>query len=158
MSSAPRGISNSDWGPGPLVIFPTAQGTPYQFQFHVSDKPAAVGHTLTIGPTGGGKTTLFSFLIAQSMRHPKLKAFFFDRNKGAEIFTLATGGKYITMQGKEKNETNFLAHLNPLKMSDTAANRGFLRRWLSMISEQSDPLSEDEIARAVSVNFDYLVD
>ena len=158
MSSAPRGISNSDWGPGPLVIFPTAQGTPYQFQFHVSDKPAAVGHTLTIGPTGGGKTTLFSFLIAQSMRHPKLKAFFFDRNKGAEIFTLATSGKYITMQGKEKNETNFLAHLNPLKMSDTAANRGFLRRWLSMISEQSDPLSEDEIARAVSVNFDYLAD
>ena len=158
MSSAPRGISNSDWGPGPLVIFPTAQGTPYQFQFHVSDKPAAVGHTLTIGPTGGGKTTLFSFLIAQSMRHPKLKAFFFDRNKGAEIFTLATGGKYITMQGKEKNETNFLAHLNPLKMSDTAANRGFLRRWFAIISEQSDPLSEDEIARAVSVNFDYLVD
>ena len=158
MSSAPRGISNSDWGPGPLVIFPTAQGTPYQFQFHVSDKPAAVGHTLTIGPTGGGKTTLFSFLIAQSIRHQKLKAFFFDRNKGAEIFTLATGGKYVTMQGKEKNETNFLAHLNPLKMSDTAANRGFLRRWLAMISEQSDPLSEDEIARAVSVNFDYLVD
>ena len=158
MSSAPRGISNSDWGPGPLVIFPTAQGTPYQFQFHVSDKPAAVGHTLTIGPTGGGKTTLFSFLIAQSMRHQKLKAFFFDRNKGAEIFTLATGGKYVTMQGKEKNETNFLAHLNPLKMSDTAANRGFLRRWLAMISEQSDPFSEDEIARAVSVNFDYLVD
>ena len=158
MSSAPRGISNSDWGPGPLVIFPTAQGTPYQFQFHVSDKPAAVGHTLTIGPTGGGKTTLFSFLIAQSMRHPKLKAIFFDRNKGAEIFTLATGGKYITMQGKEKNETGFLAHLNPLKMSDTAANRGFLRRWLAMISEQSDPISDDEIARAVSVNFDYLVD
>ena len=134
MSSAPRGISNSDWGLGPLVIFPTAQGTPYQFQFHVSDKPAAVGHTLTIGPTGGGKTTLFSFLIAQSMRHQKLKAFFFDRNKGAEIFTLATGGKYITMQGKEKNETNFLAHLNPLNMSDTAANRGFLRRLLAMIS------------------------
>ena len=96
-------INFCDWGPGPLVVFPTAQGTPYMFQFHVSDKPAAVGHTLTIGPTGGGKTTLFSFLIAQSLRHPKLKAFFFDRNKGAEIFTLSTGGKYITMRGKEKN-------------------------------------------------------
>jgi type IV secretion system protein VirB4 len=104
MSSQPRGVENSDWGKGPLVVFPTAQGTPYQFQFHVSDKPAAVGHTLTIGPTGGGKTTLFSFLIAQSLRHPKLKAFFFDRNKGAEIFTLAAGGKYITMHGKEKDE------------------------------------------------------
>ncbi|MBO4746217.1 MAG: hypothetical protein J5613_04080 [Alphaproteobacteria bacterium] len=158
MSSTPRGISNSDWGPGPLVIFPTAQGTPYQFQFHVSDKPAAVGHTLTIGPTGGGKTTLFSFLIAQSLRHKKLKAFFFDRNKGAEIFTLAVGGKYITMQSKEKSDTAFLTHLNPLKMPDTMANRAFLRRWFAMISEQGDANSADEIARAVSVNFDYLSD
>ena len=158
MSSTPRGIANSDWGPGPLVVFPTAQGTPYQFQFHVSDKPAAVGHTLTIGPTGGGKTTLFSFLIAQSLRHKKLKAFFFDRNKGAEIFTLATGGKYVTMQGKDKDNSKFLAHLNPLKMSDNAANRAFLRRWFAMISEQNDALSADEIARAVSVNYDYLSD
>ena len=162
MSSQPRGVENSDWGPGPLVVFPTAQGTPYQFQFHVSDKPAAVGHTLTIGPTGGGKTTLFSFLIAQSLRHPKLKAFFFDRNKGAEIFTLAVGGKYVTMHGKEKNtdpmEQTFLTHLNPLKMPDTAANRAFLRRWFAIISGQSDAASADEIARAVSVNFDYLSD
>lgn len=158
MSTQPRGVANSDWGPGPLVVFPTAQGTPYQFQFHVSDKPAAVAHTLTIGPTGGGKTTLFSFLIAQSLRHPKLKAFFFDRNKGAEIFTLSVGGKYITMQGKEKNAVNnsFLTHLNPLKMPDNAANRAFLRRWFSIITGQSDANSADEIARAVSVNFDYL--
>ena len=162
MSSTPRGVANSDWGAGPLVIFPTAQGTPYQFQFHVSDKPAAVGHTLTIGPTGGGKTTLFSFLIAQSLRFPKLKAFFFDRNKGAEIFTLAVDGKYITMQGKEKNTdpmaNSFQTHLNPLLMPDSAANRAFLRRWFAIISGQNDPQSADEIARAVSVNFDYLSD
>ena len=160
LSSMPTGIKNSDWGPGPLVIFPTAQGTPYQFQFHVSDKPAAVGHTLTIGPTGGGKTTLFSFLIAQSLRHEKLKAFFFDRNKGAEIFTLAVGGKYITMNNKEKDSTKdmFLTHLNPLKMPDTASNRAFLRRWFSMITNLDDVESQDEIARAVSVNFDYLSD
>ena len=162
MSTQPTGVENSDWGPGPLVVFPTAQGTPYQFQFHVSDKPAAVGHTLTIGPTGGGKTTLFSFLIAQSLRHPKLKAFFFDRNKGAEIFTLAVGGKYITMQGKEKvknpTEQSFVTHLNPLKMPDSAANRAFLRRWFAIISGQNDAVSADEIARAVSVNFDYLGD
>ena len=158
LSSMPKGIKDCDWGPGPLVTFPTAQGTPYQFQFHVSDKPVAVGHTLTIGPTGGGKTTLFSFLIAQSLRHPKLKAFFFDRNRGAEIFTLSIDGKYITMNGKEKDaaQNTFLTHLNPLKMPDTAANRAFLRRWFAMITGQTDVLSGDEIARAVSVNFDYL--
>ena len=131
MSTQPRGVANCDWGPGPLVVFPTAQGTPYQFQFHVSDKPAAVAHTLTIGPTGGGKTTLFSFLIAQSLRHPKLKAFFFDRNKGAEIFTLSVGGKYITMQGKEKNATDnsFLTHLNPCVFASVVCNyNGAIRR------------------------------
>ena len=162
MDFVPRGHANSDWGHGPLVVFPTAQGTPYQFQFHVSEQPAAVGHSLTIGPTGGGKTTLYSFLIAQALRHQKLKAFFFDRNKGAEIFTLATGGKYITMQGREKNkdenEKSFETHLNPFKMADTVANRAFLRRWLAMISGQTDVMSADEIARAVSVNFDYLQD
>ena len=158
MSSTPRGVANSDWGPGPLVVFPTAQGTPYQFQFHVSDKPAAVAHTLAIGPTGGGKTTLFSFLIAQSLRHKKLKAFFFDRNKGAEIFTLSVGGKYVTMVGKDKEKSadSFNTHLNPLKMPDTAENRAFLRRWFAMITGNDDPGSADEIARAVSVNFDYL--
>jgi type IV secretion system protein VirB4 len=125
----------------------------------VSDAPFSVGHTLTIGPTGGGKTTLFSFLIAQSLRHQRLKAFFFDRNKGAEIFTLAADGKYLTFSGKNKDDNkDFLTRINPLTMEDTAANRAFLRRWLGLVSGQSDPRSADEIARAVSVNFDYLDD
>ena len=160
MDTVPRGHENCDWGSGPLAIFPTAQGTPYQFQFHVSDAPTAVGHSLTIGPTGSGKTTLYSFLIAQSLRHPKLKAFFFDRNKGAEVFTLATGGKYITMNNKEDDKDDhilsFETHLNPLKMEDSKANREFLKEWFRIISGQSDPLSDEEIARAISINFDYL--
>ena len=161
MSSVPVGVSNSDWGPGPIVVFPTAQGTPYQFQFHVSESQGAVAHTLTIGPTGGGKTTLFSFLIAQSLRHPRLKAFFFDRNRGAEIFTLSTGGKYLTFNSKNQNAEfsgtiDFETQLNPLRMEDSPANRAFLRRWLQVISGATDPKSLDEIARAVSVNFDYV--
>ena len=43
-------------------------------------------------------------------------------------------------------------------MQDTVANRAFLRPWFAMISEQNDAISADEIARAVSVNFDYLSD
>lgn len=67
------------------------------------------------------------------------------------------------MNGKEKKvankvEESFLTHLNPLKMPDSAANRAFLRRWFSIISNQADVQSADEIARAVAVNFDYLSD
>ncbi|MDR1027265.1 MAG: hypothetical protein LBL46_02510 [Rickettsiales bacterium] len=162
MNNVPSGTENSDWGPGPIAVFPTSSGTPYRFQFHVSDAPGAVGHTLVIGPTGGGKTTLFSFLIAQSLRHPKLKAFFFDRNRGAEIFTLAAGGKYIGLENKSENAEKisggFNARLNPLKMDDTESNRAFLRRWLGMHAYTNSPDDLDEIARAVSVVFDYLPD
>ncbi|MDR0804066.1 MAG: hypothetical protein LBO08_03200 [Rickettsiales bacterium] len=154
MASVPTGVPNSDWGPGPLVIFPTAQGTPYQFQFHVNDKPGAVGHSIVIGPTGSGKTALFSFLISQALRHQKLKAFFFDRNRGAEIFTLAAGGKYMTFEGEENS--GFNTKLNPFRMEDSGNNRAFLRRWLAMISGQTDAGSLDEISRAVSVAFDYI--
>ena len=160
LSFVPEGVENSDWGPGPITVFPTSSGTPYRFQFHVSSQPGAVGHTLVIGPTGGGKTTLFSFLIAQSLRHPKLKAFFFDRNRGAEIFTLATGGKYIGLRSKSQNADKvaaaFVANLNPLKMEDSGQNRAFLRRWLASLAGAESPADLDEIARAVSVNFDYL--
>jgi type IV secretion system protein VirB4 len=161
LSFVPTGLVNSDWGPGPLAVFPTYAGTPYFFQFHVSEAPGAVGHSLVIGPTGGGKTTLFSFLIAQSLRHPKLKAFFFDRNRGAEIFTLAAGGKYVGLENKSQSRdaaAAFQARLNPLKMEDTEANRAFLRRWLAMLAETGAPQDLDEIARAVSVVFDYLGD
>jgi type IV secretion system protein VirB4 len=158
----PSGVPNSDWGRGPIVVFPTSAGTPYQFQFHVSEQQGAVGHTLVIGPTGGGKTTLFSFLIAQSLRHPKLKAFFFDRNRGAEIFTLASGGKYISLENRSQNadkiSASFNARLNPLKMEDNEYNRAFLRKWLAMLANATEPADLDEIARAVSVVFDYLAD
>lgn len=159
-SVVPMGHENSDWGAGPIAVFPTAEGTPYKFQFHVSEGQGAVAHSLVIGPTGTGKTTLFSFLIAQSMRHPKLKSFFFDRNRGAEIFTLSTGGKYLTFENMpnvaDKIGAGVSSRMNPMMMDDTPANRDFLKRWLSIISGEADAASLDEIAQAVSVNFDYL--
>ncbi|MCL2369440.1 MAG: hypothetical protein FWC83_02075, partial [Alphaproteobacteria bacterium] len=57
---------------------------------------------------------------------------------------------------KDHIDVGMHTSLNPMKMEDTDSNRAFLRRWLSMISGKMDPRSLDEIARAVSVNFDYL--
>ncbi len=156
----PEGISNSDWGQGPVAIFPTYQGTAYQFQFHVSDEQAAVAHTVAIGPTGQGKTTLYSFLAGQSLRFKDLKTFFFDRYRGAEIFTYATGGSYINFEGDTKDKgikkTGTIAHLNPFRIDDNPENRAFLRRWLKEITLVNDANSEAEIARAVTTAFDYL--
>lgn len=146
-----EGFSKSDWGKGAISIFRTTSGSPYRFQFHVSADEAAVAHCCIIGPTGQGKTTLLTFLAGQAMRHRDLKVFFFDRHRGAEIFTRSIGGAYIGFDGDEKNVS-----INPFDCENNATNRAFLRRWLKAITMVDDAQAEKEIARAVTTAFDYL--
>ncbi len=146
-----EGFSKSDWGPGAITVFRTASGSAYRFQFHVSSEDSAVAHSCIIGPTGQGKTTLLTFLAGQAMRHRDLKVFFFDRHRGAEIFTRAVGGAYVGFEGDEKNVS-----LNPFDCENTPNNRAFLRRWMRAITLVDDAVSEKEIARAVTTAFDYL--
>ena len=146
-----EGFSRSDWGPGAITVFRTASGSAYRFQFHVSSEDSAVAHCCIIGPTGQGKTTLLTFLAGQAMRHNDLRVFFFDRHRGAEIFTRAIGGAYVGFEGDEKNVS-----LNPFDCENNVNNRAFLRRWMRAITLVDDAVSEKEIARAVTTAFDYL--
>ena len=146
-----EGFGKSDWGPGAITVFRTMSGSAYRFQFHVSSEESAVAHCCIIGPTGQGKTTLLTFLAGQAMRHGDLKVFFFDRHRGAEIFTRSIGGAYIGFDGDNKNVS-----LNPFDAENTPNNRAFLRRWMKSITMADDALSEREIARAVTTAFDYL--
>lgn len=146
-----EGFGKSDWGPGAITVFRTMSGSPYRFQFHVSAEESAVAHCCIIGPTGQGKTTLLTFLAGQAMRHSDLKVFFFDRHRGAEIFTRAVGGAYVGFDGDNKNVS-----LNPFDADNTPNNRAFLRRWMKAITMANDALSEREVARAVTTAFDYL--
>ncbi|MBO7244085.1 MAG: hypothetical protein J6V53_02220 [Alphaproteobacteria bacterium] len=146
-----EGRQKSDWGPVPLSYFRTISGTAYAFQFHVSEEPYAVAHTALIGPTGQGKTTLFSFLAGQAMRIPDLRTYFFDRNNGAKVFALMQGAPYVRFDGGEESVS-----LNPFAVPDSADTRAFLRTWMRDITGGIDAVSEQEIARAVTTAFEYL--
>ena len=145
------GLPRSDWGEGAITVFRTMSGSPYRFQFHISAAESAVAHCCIVGPTGQGKTTLLTFLAGQAMRHSDLKVYFFDRHRGAEIFTHMAKGKYVGFSGERKNVS-----LNPFDSRDTMSNRAFLRNWLKAITMAKDALSEREAARAVTTAFDYL--
>lgn len=151
MDKTNEGRTKSDWGPVPLSYFRTITGTPYAFQFHVTEENYAVAHTALIGPTGQGKTTFFSFMAGQSARIPDLRTYFFDRNNGAKVFALLQGAPYIRFDGGE----NTVA-LNPFSMQNTPENKAFLRTWLRSITGCTDAYSEEEIARAVTTAYDYL--
>ena len=145
------GLPRSDWGEGAITIFRTMTGSPYRFQFHISADESAVAHCCIVGPTGQGKTTLLTFLAGQAMRHEDLKVYFFDRHRGAEIFTHMVKGAYVGFSGDRKNVS-----LNPFDARDTKSNRSFLANWLRSITMGKDALSEREAARAVVTAFDYL--
>ena len=126
-------ISGNHWGDA-VTVLDTTSGTPYFFNFHTRD----VGHTMIIGPTGGGKTLLMNFLTAQAQKfNPRL--FFFDKDRGAEIFIRAINGSYTNIN------PGVCCNFNPLFLDDTPENRNFLVEWLTiLVSTHGEVVNAEE--------------
>lgn len=138
-------MSGNHWGDA-VTVFDTTSGTPYFFNFHNRD----VGHSTIIGPTGAGKTVLLNFLAAQAQKF-NCRTFFFDKDRGAEIFIRAIGGKYTVIEpGKP-------CRFNPLQLPDTPENRTFLGEWLhALVTVHDEPFTAEDMARineAVAGNY-----
>jgi type IV secretion system protein VirB4 len=134
------------WGQA-VSVLETTSATPYYFNFHKAD----LGNFTIIGPSGSGKTVVLNFLLAQARKYnPRLVLF--DKDRGAEIFIRAIGGRYETLRYGDASG------LNPLALPDTPANRAFVTEWLSrLVSVDGEKLSTDEqsqIADAVAANYD----
>lgn len=136
----PSGKARGNFWGNAVSVFNTTSGTPYFFSFHVRD----VGHTMIIGPTGAGKTVLMNFLAAQAQKF-KPRTFFFDKDRGAEIFIRAIGGKYMVIDPSENSG------FNPLQLEDKPDNRNFLTDWIkALISVNNEPVTPEENATIVA--------
>lgn len=109
------------WGDA-IALMKTSARSPYFFSFHKAD----LGHTMVIGPSGGGKTVIVNFLMAQAEK-TGARQIFIDKDRGAQIFVLASGGTYLTLSNGAP--TGFA----PLKaLSNTHEDRA----WLSLFVRQ----------------------
>ena len=117
---------NNHWGDC-VTVFDTTSGTPFFFNFHVRD----VGHSLIIGPTGAGKTVLLNFLCAKMHKY-NCRMFYFDKDRGGELFIRAIQGKYTVLN------TDKSCRFNPLLLPDTSENRNFLLEWLSLLATTNE--------------------
>ena len=134
------------WGQAVTVLETTAAG-PYYFNFHHGD----LGNFTVIGPSGSGKTVVVNFLLSQACKfNPRIVLF--DKDRGAELFLRAIGGRYDVLRVGEPSG------LNPLLLEDTADNRRFLIDWLSLlVAEPGVPPGAEELARikdAVDANME----
>lgn len=134
------------WGEAVTLLETTAAG-PYYFNFHQGD----LGNFTVIGPSGSGKTVVLNFLLAQA-RKLQPRIIFFDKDRGAELFIRAIGGRYDVLRPGEASG------LNPLQLHDTAANRGFLTEWLSQLAGGADLEELERIRDAIAANFEQPVE
>ncbi|MBR3424633.1 MAG: conjugal transfer protein [Neisseriaceae bacterium] len=103
----------------------TVAGTSYDFNFHFTKEDEdsrgkkIAGHTLILGATGTGKTTLQTALLTFTERfNPYI--FALDLDRGMEIWIRAMGGEYFAI------ETGKPTGLNPFQLPDSEENRSFL--------------------------------
>ena len=136
------------WGDA-VTVLDTTSGTPFYFNFHVRD----VGHTTIIGPTGAGKTVLMNFLCAQAQKF-KCRLFFFDKDRGAEIFIRAIGGNYTVIDPGQP------CGFNPLKLENTGENKTFLMDWFKQLVSTNDEqvTAEDIHLITNAINGNYKLD
>ena len=113
-------------GDGSAVMpLQTVSKTVYDFNFHFTNPKddnigeKIAGHTLILGATGAGKTTLQCALMAFAERFAPY-IFALDLDRGMEIFIRAIGGSYFAL------EAGVPTGLNPFQLPDTPSNREFL--------------------------------
>ncbi|WP_342249658.1 VirB4 family type IV secretion/conjugal transfer ATPase [Sphingomonas sp. OTU376] len=138
----PRGkAAGNHWGDAVTLLETTAAG-PYHFNFHHGD----LGNFTVIGPSGSGKTVVLNFLLAQARKFAP-RIIFFDKDRGAEPFLRAIGGRYDVLRPGTPSG------LNPLQIEDSPANRQFLIDWVALLAGGADIEDLARIKDAIDANF-----
>jgi type IV secretion system protein VirB4 len=142
---------NNPWGEC-VTTLQTTNGQPYYFNFHATH-PAenslgekAIANTMVIGKSGTGKTALINFLLSQVQKlKPSPTIFFFDKDRGAEIFVRACGGNYLALENG--HPTGF----NPFHCERNEANVQFLGDLIKVLASKTTYTAreEEDIFRAV---------
>jgi len=130
------------WGEAVTLLETTAAG-PYYFNFHQGD----LGNFTVIGPSGSGKTVVLNFLLAQARKF-RPRIIFFDKDRGAELFIRAIGGRYDLLRPGTPSG------LNPLQLPDNPVNRQFLIDWVALLAGGADIDDTARIKDAIDANYE----
>ena len=130
-----KGLSCNDFGNKEVTTFLTENLTPYKMNFHVHEGKKAKSHTIILGISEDGKTTLFCFLMTSLLKYEKINILAFDKKYGMYSFCKYMGGNY--------SEVNEKFSLNPFSLKDSKENRVFLLNFLKIMANIKDEEAEE---------------
>ena len=114
----------------PLLHAATSGSTPFRVNLHEGN----VGHTLVIGKTGAGKSTLVGLLVAQWQCYPGAQVFVFDVGYSGWMLCQATGGTHynVGVGGGDSRALGF----QPLARVNEDAERAWAGEWVETVLAQ----------------------
>ena len=122
----------------PLLHVATDGSTPFRLTLHVGD----VGHTLLVGATGAGKSTLVGLVCAQWRRYARARVVVFDVGYSHWLLARAVGGAHydignapIRCERPGSDERPDTVGLQPLADVDRATERSWAATWLETLFE-----------------------
>jgi type IV secretory pathway VirB4 component len=123
--------------------------------FHLPSHIRSVGHTLIIGPTTGGKSTLLGAMVAALSVLDKARLVWLDRDYSSFVLTHAMGGTYIELA------TDNSSPLCPFQWMDIENGIAWLfdffvrlfKRWSIELNERqaADLVTALELAKASDI-------
>jgi len=120
-----RHLSEQAGRPMPaLTVFATEYATPFYFNFHMTD----LAHTIVVGPSGMGKSTINNFLISQFRKYAPSAVVIFDKDYSCRIPTLLQGGAHVDLAGERGAKVS----LNPVLALAERDDWSWLAKWLEI--------------------------
>ncbi|MCP5057557.1 MAG: hypothetical protein GY937_12650 [bacterium] len=133
----------------PALLYANTSGsTPFRLNLHVSD----VGHTLILGPTGSGKSTLIGLMMAQFFRYPGAQVFAFDKGYSSFVLTRAAGGDHYDVASNEAEDLAFC----PLAEVDRPEERLWAAGWVEILLGLQDVTVTPAHRQAIHVALERL--
>jgi len=130
--------SGNPLGDGSAIMpLETLAGSLYSFNFHYTREgqdntgEKVAGHTMILGTTGSGKTTVETVAVGFTERFDN-KLFALDKDEGLKIYILTRGGVYYTIRAGEP--TGFA----PFQLPDTPFTREHLYDLVTTCGRDGD--------------------
>ncbi len=102
----------------------TSGNTPFRLNLNVRD----LGHTVILGPTRAGKSTLLAMIAFSWLRYPKARIYSFDKGLSMYPACKATGGSHYTI-ADDADRLSFA----PLQFLDSKEDRAWASEWIDAI-------------------------